>query len=204
MSSQIIKVGIQLTMLADLFAVDTALSLSSTLASGIVNSCSFVPATDVRHPSELNKKDTSSYDSRIRSSILITLSSSLSVTKLTATPIRPRRAVRPTRCVYSSGSVGTSQFTTSATSSMSRPRAPTSVVTSTGTTQARKRLRALSLARWVRRECSAVARMLSVCRRRARYAAVRVRAQKMIVGGGCSNESGSSSDEDLRLLPWRF
>ena len=84
-----------------------------------------------------------------------------------------------------------SQFTTSATSAMSSPREPTSVDTSTGTTDARNRPSEDSGSRCVRRECSAVLRMFSVLSRCVRYAAVRGRWQKMIVGGGCSISSSS-------------
>lgn len=179
------------TIFASRFAIDTAFSFSRTFSSGSVISVSFV---------------------RMRSSTRTTRSSSRSVTKLTATPPLPLRAVRPTRCVYSSGSSGMSQFTTSATSSMSSPRAPTSVETSTGTTLARKSESELSRSRWVRRECRAVARMWRVWRSEVRYAAVRGRRQKMIVGGGCSISSGSAEvvfdflgfdfecEEDLRCL----
>lgn len=107
-------------------------------------------------------RKTEEVDALIRSSILTTFSSSLSVTKLIATPSLPARAVRPTRCVYSSGSCGRSQFTTIATSGISSPRAATSVLTNTGTTEARKRPRELSRSRWVRREWSAVLRTPSV------------------------------------------
>ncbi len=48
-----------------------------------------------------------------------------------ATPSRPARPVRPMRCTYASGEDGTSKFTTCDTCSMSRPRAATSVATST-------------------------------------------------------------------------
>lgn len=127
----------------------------------------------------------------MRSSIFNSLSSSLSVTKLTAIPPRPARAVRPTRCVYSSGSFGMSQLITMATSSISSPRAPMSVDMRTGTTDALNSESEESRSRWVSRECSAVLRIDKDFKRFVRYAAVRGRVQKMMVGGGCSGSSSS-------------
>ncbi len=46
-----------------------------------------------------------------------------------ARPCAPARAVRPTRCTYTSGSVGTSKFTTMRMPSTSIPRAAMSVAT---------------------------------------------------------------------------
>lgn len=133
----------------------------------------------------------------MRSSILRIRSSSLSVTKLTAIPPLPARAVRPTRCIYSSGSSGRSQLMTMATSSISRPRAPTSVEINTGTIEDRNNDNEESRSRCVSRECNAVLRIDSVLSSSVKYAAVRGRAQKMIVGGGCSG--ASSSTDWLRL-----
>lgn len=153
------------------FAVATAFSFSSTRFSGSVNSSRRV---------------------WMRSSIFKIRSSSRSVTKLIATPPRPARAVRPTRCVYSSGSFGRSQLMTMATSSMSSPRAPTSVDIKTGTTNDLNKAKDDNLSRCVSRECSAVLRIESVFKRFVKNAAVRGRAQNIIVGGGCSGSSSSS------------
>mmetsp|Transcript_5482 Transcript_5482/g.16626 ORF Transcript_5482/g.16626 Transcript_5482/m.16626 type:complete len:253 (+) Transcript_5482:83-841(+) len=49
-----------------------------------------------------------------------------------ATPGSPARPVRPMRCTYVSGSLGMSKLTTAWTAGTSRPRAATSVATSTG------------------------------------------------------------------------
>lgn len=128
----------------------------------------------------------------MRASIPSTRSSSRSVTKLMATPLFPARAVRPTLCVYSSGSCGRSQLITIATSSISSPRPPTSVEIKTGTTHDRKSDRDDRRSRCVRRECSAVLRIDSVLSTAVRYAAVRGRLQNIIVGGGCTGGSSSS------------
>lgn len=128
----------------------------------------------------------------MRSSIFKIRSSSRSVTKLMAIPPRPARAVRPTRCVYSSGSFGKSQLMTMATSSMSKPRAPTSVDIKTGTTKDLNKDKDDSLSRCVSREWSAVLLIAKDFRRFVKKAAVRGRAQNIIVGGGCSGSSSSS------------
>jgi len=156
------------------------LSFSRTLSSGSSISTSRVAidiSTDTTSAGRL-------YDSPIRSSIFKTLFSSCSETKLTAMPPRPARAVRPTRCVYTSASSGRSQFTTIATSAISNPRAPTSVDTSTGITEERKSDSEVSRSRCVSRECRAVLRIASVCNMAVRYATVRAFAQNIIVGGG--------------------
>ena len=181
-------------MFASRFAVDTALSFSSTRSSGSVISSSFVPE---RHMlCQAQAPCVIANPQLIRCSTRNTRSSSHSVTRLMAMPTLPARAVRPTRWVYSSGSLGMSQLMTMATSSMSKPRDPTSVETSTGTTNDRKRDNDVNLSRCVSREWSAVLRIDSVLSTIVRYAAVRARAQKMIVGGGW--RSGSS----LELLPF--
>jgi len=129
----------------------------------------------------------------IRSSIRNNRLSSFSVTKLIATPPFPVRAVLPTRWVYSSGSLGRSQLTTIATSSISKPRAPTSVETRTGTTADLNSDREASLSRWVSRECNPVLRIDSAFNTFTRYATVWGLAQNIMVGGGCRNSSSWES-----------
>jgi hypothetical protein len=81
---------------------------------------------------------------------------------------------------------------TIATSSISSPRAPTSVDINTGTTKDLNRDSEESLSRCVNREWSAVLRIDRVFRRFVKKAAVRGRAQNIMVGGGCSGGSSSS------------
>jgi len=158
------------------------LSFSRTLSSGSSISTSCVAAN--RHYYRVSTTARSQHHSPMRSSIFNTRFSSFSDTKLNAMPPRPARAVRPTLCVYTSGSSGKSQFTTMATSAISNPRAPTSVDTSTGITEERKSESEVSRSRCVSREWRAVLRIPSVCNSEVRYATVRAFAQNIIVGGG--------------------
>ena len=168
-------------MFASRLAVDTALSFSRTCSSGSDISDNLVSVDSWVRIFPRGKE--TSY-TLILLSIFSTFSSSLSVTKLTATPPFPFRAVLPTRWVYSSGSDGTSQLITKATSSISKPREPTSVDISTGTTDDRNNDSELSRSRWGKREWSAVLLIPRALSKYVRYAADLARAQNMIVGGG--------------------
>ncbi|MCY1429323.1 hypothetical protein D9M71_452370 [compost metagenome] len=84
---------------------------------------------------------------------------SAGATRLTATPFSPARPVRPTRCTWISASRASSTLMTMSRPSMSRPRAATSVATSTELLRLANMVSTWSRSRCSRSPCRAWATM---------------------------------------------
>ncbi|VVQ38260.1 hypothetical protein PS947_06011 [Pseudomonas fluorescens] len=92
-----------------------------------------------------------------RASIACARWPSAGATRLTAMPFSPARPVRPTRCTWISASRASSTLMTRSRASMSRPRAATSVATSTELLRMANRVRTSSRSRCSRSPCRASA-----------------------------------------------
>ena len=92
-------------------------------------------------------------------SILANRRRSWGVYSVRAMPVRPARPVRPMRCTYTSAKWGISKLKTWEMSSMSNPRAATSVATKTLILPSRKRPSTFSRASWLKSPLSASAGM---------------------------------------------